>query len=444
MADYDTSWDNETARPSKANVVSLFHVTTRANLPTSGFETGAKFLISDEGIIVENTGNKTTCSWTDRTPSKSKEYDTVIKLSTSLSDYSTPASATASSTAAGSPMSFTDNFSSSTGWTTVGTAWAISGGLMVATNVPANAEHRMYKTVGGLPDTGWIFDFDAKITSLPNGDPILAVLLSDSTNFNNDALDAIRVVFANESPSNALRITLQALDAGSSTASTSINFSLNTQYYLRVERTSATQAKLSVFSDSARTTHISGSPVTLTINSTINNLQYIQFSSINHGVSVQASGEFDNVNISWTEQFTASNVLDGSTGTRWKSTSSNNPWIRADLTSARDIVALALNLDRANTTETQIQVQTSTDDINWTTRRTINVSDFTDGVWRYILLNRLEADARYVRIRGVSNNVVLAIYEIKVRYGLTDTVMLRNHYHRKLSATSVESGVDSN
>ncbi|MBI5697305.1 MAG: hypothetical protein HZC29_02150 [Thaumarchaeota archaeon] len=65
MSDYNTSWDNETARPAKLNVTSLFRETSVGNLPASGFETGAEFLVENDGIYV-NTGNKTSCTWTKK------------------------------------------------------------------------------------------------------------------------------------------------------------------------------------------------------------------------------------------------------------------------------------------------------------------------------------------------------------------------------------------
>ena len=52
-----------------------------------------------------------------------------------------------------------------------------------------------------------------------------------------------------------------------------------TPYYIRLQRTSANQGLLSIFSDAAHTTHITGSPVCFPIDGTITTLDYLQ-----HGV----------------------------------------------------------------------------------------------------------------------------------------------------------------
>lgn len=142
---------------------------------------------------------------------------------------------------------------------------------------------------------------------------------------------------------------------------------------------------------------------------------------------------------------TAADTYDGSTSTYWLSTSEANPAIYWDFGSARDHVAFAINLRTTDTTVTQIKLRISTDTTftDGETVRLINVSDFTNNTWRFILINRTSIDARYVQMYGIGTGV-LAVYEFKSRYGLTDTVILRSHKHRTLQTTSVETGLDSN
>ena len=63
------------------------------------------------------------------------------------------------------------------------------------------------------------------------------------------------------------------------TPSTRIRVYANTTYYVRAERLSASEVILSVYSDAARTQHITGSPVCHTIDSRIAGLEYFQAST---------------------------------------------------------------------------------------------------------------------------------------------------------------------
>lgn len=143
---------------------------------------------------------------------------------------------------------------------------------------------------------------------------------------------------------------------------------------------------------------------------------------------------------------TASLAINGSTSDYWQSNSENNPAIYFDLTSVRDIASLAINFNKTNTTETTIKIRCSTDTTftDGETVRYINIADFTDDTWRFIPINRLAADCRYVQIYGISNSVVLSINEVKVYYAPTTTDWNRKHYHRKISTTASDNSLDSN
>lgn len=147
--------------------------------------------------------------------------------------------------------------------------------------------------------------------------------------------------------------------------------------------------------------------------------------------------------------FSASFVYDTSTTTHWKSNSEANPAIYVDLSgSARDIASIALNINKTATTETAIKIRCSTDTSfsSGETVRTINISDFTDDTWRFIPINRLAADCRYVQIYGSSGSTVtLSINEIKVYYAPTTTDWNRKHFHKYLDPTSTsDNTLDSN
>ncbi len=133
---------------------------------------------------------------------------------------------------------------------------------------------------------------------------------------------------------------------------------------------------------------------------------------------------------------TAVKAVDDSLCTKWESNAEVNPAIYIDMGSAKEVAALALHFDTCTTTETEIQVRISTDATFTTPElvRTILVSDFTCGTWRFISIPRLGDDRRYIQIYGSSGaSSVMAINEIKY---LSVTDFDRDHYHLYLKPTS--------
>jgi F5/8 type C domain len=61
----------------------------------------------------------------------------------------------------------------------------------------------------------------------------------------------------------------------------------------------------------------------------------------------------------------ASAAVDGNTGTRWSSAFADPQWLEVDLGSSQTICQVGLNWETAYATA--FQIQTSTDNVNWTT-----------------------------------------------------------------------------
>ena len=142
----------------------------------------------------------------------------------------------------------------------------------------------------------------------------------------------------------------------------------------------------------------------------------------------------------------ANRVFDNKTLSFWQSNSETNPAIYVDTGSAQDLVAIVVMLDLDVTTETQIKVRTSTDATftDAETIRLINIADFTDETYRYIVIPRQVEDRRYVQIYGVGTSKVLKIHEIKYR-ARTNAQVDREHFHHYLSPTNANENVlDSN
>jgi hypothetical protein len=91
--------------------------------------------------------------------------------------------------------------------------------------------------------------------------------------------------------------------------------------------------------------------------------------------------------------YPGSNAVDGNTGTRWASATTNLAWIYVDLQTNYNITEVDLNWEAAFATSFQIQV--SSDTTNWTT-----IYNTTTGPGGIQNLTLLSGTGRYVRMYG--------------------------------------------
>ncbi len=189
-----------------------------------------------------------------------------------------------------------DPFSSSAGWTSQGNgAVNISDGQCNFDHVYDGDYNRIYKNLGvTLSDHYWKAECTFSILSFnPQGngsDATVMALTAGNLNFMTDNgvesnQDGIAATFGSANPAgnnfNNWYFTIQGKKGNVRTSGVSL-FALSsiTQYYIKLERTSAGTTQLSVFSDATFTTHIPGSPITFKIDSTITGLNTVQ-----HGVN---------------------------------------------------------------------------------------------------------------------------------------------------------------
>ncbi|HEY2280253.1 MAG TPA: discoidin domain-containing protein, partial [Streptosporangiaceae bacterium] len=92
--------------------------------------------------------------------------------------------------------------------------------------------------------------------------------------------------------------------------------------------------------------------------------------------------------------FPASAAVDGNTGTRWSSSFSDPQWLEVDLGSSATISQVVLNWEAAYATG--FQIQTSTDNSNWTT-----IYSTTTGTGGNQTLS-VNGTGRYVRMYGTA------------------------------------------
>ena len=196
-----------------------------------------------------------------------------------------------------SSADFADAYTTNTGWTQTGTLVTVDSGVADKAACAAclnNADNRVHKSLGiTLSDTAWIYEFEFKRTDT-NGDITLPALLSSGTGDPEDATQDELGMFTGGTS------TLGSFykdGAGGVTTSSTITFTDGTQYYATLQRTSTTNLKLSIFSDSARTTHITGSPLDFTIPATVTTLTTLMHSVKSNGGTQGSTWDIDNSNI---------------------------------------------------------------------------------------------------------------------------------------------------
>ena len=170
------------------------------------------------------------------------------------------------------PPALEDDFSSSSAWTQVGTDIEITGGQVVGTDVDGT-EARVYAPVT-LSDTKWLAEFDyitSKISTNSEHQPLAFTASSLTPRSSTTNIDHIG--FDTYADPKTLRLNYR--DGSTNGYGGSLTPVLDTQYYPRMIRDGAT-VTLNLFTDSARTTHASGSPITMTVPSSVTGLDYAQ------------------------------------------------------------------------------------------------------------------------------------------------------------------------
>lgn len=158
--------------------------------------------------------------------------------------------------------------------------------------VGADARSSRDLGAGLISDTEWTMDFTFYPDTADAGTAIFAFGLFDALgNFNGFPTDAVYMQI-----NDGVDCHLGRFDGGGQDSVGPITIALDNTYYVTLERTSATEAKLSIFTDAARTTHTAGSPKTLAIPNTIVNLRYAQASSYT-GATQASKGWFDDLRI---------------------------------------------------------------------------------------------------------------------------------------------------
>tara|TARA_B100000809_G_C15059244_1_gene501746 strand:+ start:243 stop:1355 length:1113 start_codon:yes stop_codon:yes gene_type:complete len=214
-----------------------------------------------------------------------------------------------------SQCDFNENYSDTTGWTQIGTEVEIINGQLEFINGAADgygpggsangSQRRVYKSLGTTlnANDAWSAEFEFTPSSVGTGSFTGHTLLAltagiqepfndcpdlPCTGFPTGSQDGIIISYGSPNPGNGeLHFRINTKDNTAEQGSLKIiSNTLNITYYLRLERTSATDLKLSIFSDPTRTTHIPNSPITETIPNTVEGLNTVQ-----HGNTVRGDDD---------------------------------------------------------------------------------------------------------------------------------------------------------
>lgn len=214
-----------------------------------------------------------------------------------------------------SAQTFTESYNSNTGWThqSVGNPVSIQNGKMnFNQNYCGGIDEYQYKPLGfTLDNSQWTMDFEwtgtsgsnvgvagliASLTS-QNIDPAYTTPDTSNSVTNNNTISVLYFsCYGCGSSGNGIEIiTKRGTSQYVWHNALHIPLPFNQTGYIRLERLSANTGMISVFSDAARTQHLSGSPRCFPINPAITDLQYLQHGTWVPGSSARyTSGNLDN------------------------------------------------------------------------------------------------------------------------------------------------------
>ena len=399
---------------------------------------------TDNYVLTADSTNSYGIAWKEAAGGAVSGDEVVMPYSTTIGDYTQPASATASSAASTSlTADYDTDFSVNTGWTQGG-----GGDVTVNTGTSkadwdcgtgTSGSDIVYDLgAGNVSNTKWILRFELNVSTIANSSPSSCHMgfgISELAGGNTAGGSAIGFAlgagtndddyygFANSS-GNFVDNNKQLMTDTPSSSET---------YYVQVRRVDATNSEIKLYTDPTYTTLSETKAMT---HGSIIDLRYIKFASRSQNVNT-CNGTVNNISF-WNDEsnvttsYPASNAVDDDTATYWQSNAETNPNIYVDLSSNKNCGAMTLYWN-SNSTETQIKLQSSTNATAWTDLRTLNVTSLTASQYNYIRFN--VAIGRYFRVYGNSGtSYVMAINEIKCEE-FTDAELIIDHGHLAISSS---------
>lgn len=190
---------------------------------------------------------------------------------------------------------YSDNFSADT-WTDITAMISVNtaNSHLEYESPRIAADHRTYKAIPTMSDTSWKTQIEIHPTSSNGTSSFYFGAIATPENIITATSDMIMCKV------HAGYMDIFCRDGAVTYQTTNnITFSYGNTYYAVLERTSAIETRLSVYSDVGLTTHITGSPCTLAIPNTIVGLDNLQGSNLNNAVGGTPTeiGWIDNFNL---------------------------------------------------------------------------------------------------------------------------------------------------
>lgn len=187
-----------------------------------------------------------------------------------------------------------DDLSSNAEWTQIGTSLSITDGKIKYDNTECGPDRRVLRTVPTFHL--WKLDFSFKpINFNPTGPShVLMAYTAGQRQTEYSPAQQARVIYLSNPTSSAAKLYM---DAQGTQGTQGILAPIGSTYYIRMERTCATQLVLSVFSDAARTKHVQGSPIISTLTENLEGLNTLQSSNSVLGPGNPFSAELDNITL---------------------------------------------------------------------------------------------------------------------------------------------------
>ena len=199
---------------------------------------------------------------------------------------------------------FTDDLSSSTPWTSVGSGITVTGGEISIAGVTTGTGNYLWRTLDGhtLSDTLWTMELDYKSTGQTGSAVFAPFGVRSSVGALYTTGSGVNEFYMRDDTDNALLGSWTNTKDSASGSALSIAWTEGSFYYPRIGRTSLTTMKYQLFSDSARTSQV-GSTLTATISSSITGLDTLVCGGGDGGGGT-STGKISNIYISESDLFT--------------------------------------------------------------------------------------------------------------------------------------------
>jgi len=344
----------------------------------------------------------------------------LLANSTTIGDYTQPASSTCSSSASGTLTPDWTWDGSDTGWT-LGTGCVIASSQLAITcasdgvTASRNASRDLAADIGEtwIGDT-WVMRFKMTGTDLTNNNSAQSwafqTIVASTTAISGES-PATGPVYAGAAVlglHGAASTGNRQAQAWTNSATQNISGSsfsnpITLTWYVQMTN-DGTNIVVKFYSDSAFSSLVESLTIAQTTASDLqSSLKYLVVRIYTQNITTASTVYVEDINF-WNDVDdvvvvnACSNAIDDDLATSWKSDTETNPNIYVDMSSATTTTNLALYPNSA-TTETEIKIQSSSNASDWTDQRTITFSNLSAGAWNYIRFNLVSARYKLMRLK---------------------------------------------